>query len=100
MWSPGDEQRGRKWARRSGDIETACVPGKGKLTYTGSLGEVMQESHSGGADRGARARGKTGYDGLYENAISRVHVPEGATPKTVESAGIAILYRAGSTPDR
>ncbi|CAK8737230.1 Lon protease [Sodalis praecaptivus] len=38
---------GLAWTEVGGDlltIETACVPGKGKLTYTGSLGEVMQES--------------------------------------------------------
>ncbi len=43
----GQVATGLAWTEVGGDlltIETACVPGKGKLTYTGSLGEVMQES--------------------------------------------------------
>ncbi len=54
---------GPAWTEVGGDlltIETACVPGKGKLTYTGSLGEVMQESIQA-ALTVVRARGKTGY---------------------------------------
>lgn len=64
---------GLAWTEVGGDlltIETACVPGKGKLTYTGSLGEVMQESIQA-ALTVVRARAeKLGINpDFYENAI-------------------------------
>ncbi len=64
---------GLAWTEVGGDlltIETACVPGKGKLTYTGSLGEVMQESIQA-ALTVVRARAeKLGINGdFYENVI-------------------------------
>ncbi len=65
---------GLAWTEVGGDlltIETACVPGKGKLTYTGSLGEVMQESIQA-ALTVVRARAdKLGINpDFYENATS------------------------------
>ncbi|MEX0633457.1 hypothetical protein M8494_20975 [Serratia ureilytica] len=57
------EVTGLAWTEVGGDlltIETACVPGKGKLTYTGSLGEVMQESIQA-ALTVVRARGESGH---------------------------------------
>ncbi|MFO6485197.1 S16 family serine protease [Escherichia coli] len=79
---------GLAWTEVGGDlltIETACVPGKGKLTYTGSLGEVMQEVYSGGVNGGSCACGKTGGSTQIfdEKRDIHVHVPEGATPKMV-----------------
>ncbi|WDR80590.1 endopeptidase La [Candidatus Purcelliella pentastirinorum] len=85
---------GLAWTEVGGElltIETECVPGKGKLTYTGSLGDVMQESIQT-AMTVVRARTDKFYinKNFYENCDIHVHVPEGAIPKDGPSAGIAM----------
>jgi ATP-dependent Lon protease len=72
-------------------IEAVRVPGKGKMTITGKLGDVMQESIQAAASY-VRARGvEFGITPPeFQNQDIHVHVPEGATPKDGPSAGIAM----------
>ncbi|MFC3094713.1 endopeptidase La [Alteromonas sediminis] len=85
---------GLAWTQVGGDlltIETTSVPGKGKTTFTGSLGDVMQESiKTAMTVVRSRAEKLRINDDFYEKRDIHVHVPEGATPKDGPSAGIAM----------
>jgi ATP-dependent Lon protease len=85
---------GLAWTEVGGDlltIEAAVVPGKGKATRTGQLGEVMQESIEAAM---TVVRSRSEILGIkpdfYKEHDFHVHVPEGATPKDGPSAGVAM----------
>ncbi len=85
---------GLAWTEVGGEllrIESALVPGKGKFTYTGQLGDVMQESIQA-AMTVVRARSDAlGIAPDFHNTFDvHIHVPEGATPKDGPSAGVAM----------
>ncbi len=92
---------GLAWTQVGGDlltIETTAVPGKGKMTSTGSLGDVMQESIQAAMTvvRSRAEKLRINAD-FYEKRDIHVHVPEGATPKDGPSAGIAMCTALVST---
>ena len=85
---------GLAWTQVGGEIltiETALVPGKGKLTHTGRLGSVMTESIQAAMtvvrSRSAMFNLKEDFHKIYD---LHVHVPEGATPKDGPSAGVGM----------
>lgn len=85
---------GLAWTSVGGElltIEASMMPGKGKVTHTGQLGEVMQESiHAAMTVVRSRAKNFGLPDDFYDKNDFHVHVPEGATPKDGPSAGIGM----------
>jgi ATP-dependent Lon protease len=86
---------GLAWTEVGGElltIESAMLPGKGKIIRTGKLGDVMQESVQA-AESYVKSRAPSFgiKPTIFEKIDMHVHVPEGATPKDGPSAGVAMV---------
>jgi ATP-dependent Lon protease len=92
---------GLAWTEVGGElltVESVSMPGKGKVTCTGSLGDVMKESvEAARSVVRARANRLGIRNDAFEKRDIHVHVPEGATPKDGPSAGIAMTTALVST---
>ncbi len=91
---------GLAWTEVGGElltIEAAVMPGKGKFTHTGQLGDVMQESIQAAMTVIRSRSASLGLEkGFQEDKDIHIHVPEGATPKDGPSAGIGMCTALAS----
>jgi ATP-dependent Lon protease len=91
---------GLAWTPVGGDIlfiEASAVPGKGRLTLTGQLGDVMKESAQAAMSLVKAKQRELGIDpAVFEADDIHVHVPAGATPKDGPSAGVTMYVALAS----
>jgi len=86
---------GVAWTATRGEIlfvEATKMKGKGNLSLTGSLGDVMKESAQAGLSYARAHSGELGIDSqMFSKNDFHIHIPEGATPKDGPSAGVTIV---------
>jgi ATP-dependent Lon protease len=91
---------GLAWTQAGGDVlfvEASLIPGKGNLTLTGKLGDVMQESARAALTYSRAHASSLGVKGnFYETKDIHIHVPAGAIPKDGPSAGITMTVALAS----
>lgn len=95
------QANGLAWTSVGGEmlrVECVAMSGKGKVTQTGQLGDVMQESIKAAI---TVVKTRTSFLGIdvdqFDNNDIHIHVPEGATPKDGPSAGITMALAVAST---
>ena len=85
---------GLAWTDVGGELlatEVTVLPGQGKLTITGKIGDVMQESAQAALSYVRSRSAELGLDkGFYQNIDIHLHIPEGAIPKDGPSAGVTM----------
>ncbi|MCL2433565.1 MAG: endopeptidase La, partial [Clostridia bacterium] len=92
-WEQSGVATGLAWTAVGGEtlqVEVLCLPGTGKLTLTGNMGDVMQESAQAAVSLVRQMAEECGFEVKSGEEDWHVHIPEGAVQKDGPSAGITM----------